>query len=74
MTAQQPTSGQLEVVEDGRLVPDCPHCGAALTSIRTRRLTASGRATARFGKRFAYACPDCNRLLGISHRKGFWMG
>jgi hypothetical protein len=62
------------VEEDPTLVPDCQHCGAALTTIRTRQLSASGSAQARFGKRYAYACPGCNRLLGVSHRKGFWMG
>lgn len=74
MTSPQRQHGRLEVVEDPQLVPDCPHCGAMLTTIRTRMLPANGSAKARFGKRYAYACSDCNRLLGISHRKGFWMG
>lgn len=75
MTSQQQhTPGAFQVIEDPQLVPDCPHCGAELTTIRTRMLPANGSASARFGKRYAYACPGCNRLLGISHRKGFWMG
>ena len=74
MSSQHHTTGRVEVVDDPQLVPDCPYCGAALRAIRTRMLPASGTAKARFGKRYAYACADCNRLLGISHRKGFWMG
>jgi|AntRauTorckE6833_2_1112554.scaffolds.fasta_scaffold43384_2 phage FluMu protein Com len=63
-----------QVVEDPDLRPDCPHCGKALTRVLARALTTDGSASVRFGKRFAYACPHCNKLLGISHRKGFWMG
>jgi hypothetical protein len=74
MTTQPHTPGRFEVEEDPQLVPDCPHCGAALATIRTRMLPATGSPKARFGKRYAYACPACNRLLAISHRKGFWMG
>jgi hypothetical protein len=74
MTAAQHTAARIEVQEDPALVPDCPHCGAPLATIRARMLPATGSATSRFGKRYAYACPACNRLLGITHRKGFWMG
>ncbi|MFO7959745.1 MAG: hypothetical protein R6U94_02220 [Nitriliruptoraceae bacterium] len=73
MTAQQ-TPARIQVEEDPTLVPDCPHCGTALSTVRTRLLSATGSPKTRFGKRYAYACPSCNRLLGISHRKGFWMG
>ena len=27
-----------------------------------------------FGKRYIYFCPECRKVLGVSHRKGFWMG
>ncbi len=74
MSTPQPSPRKVEVEEDPQLVAQCPHCDAALATIRTRRLHTSGRAKARFGTRYVYACPDCNRLLGISHRKGFWMG
>ena len=72
MTAQRSTD--VIVDEQPALVPDCPHCDSALTTIHTRRLDALGSPTTRFGKRYLYACPSCNKLLGISHRKGFWMG
>jgi hypothetical protein len=35
-------------------------------------LQASGAFA--FGKRYIYSCPSCNNVLGVSHRKGFWMG
>lgn len=64
----------LEVQADPALAPDCPHCDMPLEGIKAKRITGVGRGTFRFGKRFAYACPNCNKLLGITHRKGFWMG
>ena len=27
-----------------------------------------------FGKRYAYFCQHCKKVLGVTHRKGFWMG
>ena len=61
-------------VEDETLVPVCPHCGGSLETIRSRRLEASGGAAFGFGRRHVYGCPHCGVLLGITHRKGFWMG
>ena len=60
--------------EDTSLSASCPHCDASLTTILACSVDLQGSRTARFGKRYAYACPACTRLLGISHRKGFWMG
>lgn len=74
MTSRPHAPDHIQVEEAPDLVPDCPHCGAPLATIRTRMLPAAGSPRSRFGKRYAYACPGCNRLLGISHRKGFWMG
>jgi len=48
--------------------PLCPHCNAALNKVSCRRLSAT------FGKRYVYYCPGCKKVLGVSHRKGFWMG
>ncbi len=72
--AEPRSSASVTITEDPSMVVQCPHCDAELTTILTRHLEVEGSATARFGKRFAYACPACSRLLGISHRKGFWMG
>lgn len=74
MTKQIPPAANLTVVEDPDLVPQCPSCDTFLTSVRARQLSPVGRPVSRFGKRYIYACPSCNKILGISHRKGFWMG
>ncbi len=48
--------------------PICPHCSKELTKVWFREVETF------FGKRYIYFCPDCRKVLGISHRKGFWMG
>ncbi|MFW6287989.1 MAG: hypothetical protein ACOC2J_04485 [bacterium] len=48
--------------------PICPHCGAELENIWFKELKSS------LGKRYIYFCPMCKKVLGVSHRKGFWMG
>lgn len=68
------TQAPLEVRADPALAPVCPHCDSPLDGIRARRIDGVGPGSFRFGKRFAYACPNCNKLLAITHRKGFWMG
>lgn len=60
--------------EDPDLSPTCPHCDAPLTEVRATTVPAVGSASFQFGKRYVYACPRCNKLLGITHRKGFWAG
>lgn len=54
--------------ERNDITPLCPHCEAALEKIYCRRLTSL------FGKRYVHFCPNCQKVLGVSHRKGFWMG
>lgn len=62
-------------VEEGRVSHViCPHCETTLTSVSATLLQAGGGNPFSFGKRYIYACPACNKALGISHRKGFWMG
>jgi len=56
----------LESKED--IDPLCPHCDRELQSVRMRELKGT------LGKRYIYFCPHCRKVLGISHRKGFWMG
>lgn len=73
-TAMNAPSDQITVTEDNHLVALCPHCETPLTTISTRMLGTIGTLTSRFGKRYIYACPTCNKALGVSHRKGFWMG
>ncbi|MFZ0427769.1 MAG: hypothetical protein WAO20_06610 [Acidobacteriota bacterium] len=48
--------------------PVCPHCKAEITRIGYRTIEST------LGKRFLYFCLACRACLGVSHRKGFWMG
>lgn len=58
----------IECVEKDDVSPVCPHCNEVLVSVWCRRLSST------FGKRYVYFCPGCRKVLGVSHRKGFWMG
>ena len=49
-------------------LPICPHCRDELKSVSYQELFGI------FGKRFIYFCSHCRAVLGVSHRKGFWMG
>jgi hypothetical protein len=54
--------------ERNDITPVCPHCQTALALVQCRSLASF------LGKRFIYFCPHCLKVLGVSHRKGFWMG
>ncbi|HHH76705.1 MAG TPA: hypothetical protein ENL03_06745 [Phycisphaerae bacterium] len=56
----------LEPRED--VQPICPHCSKELSTIWMHTVRSV------LGKRYAYSCPSCRKVLGVSHRKGFWMG
>jgi hypothetical protein len=58
----------IECIEKNDVSPVCPHCNQTLLSVWCRGLTSF------FGKRYVYFCPHCRKVLGVSHRKGFWMG
>ncbi len=62
------------ITEDPDLVPLCPHCDQELREIVGRTPKTRGAAAFMFGRRTVYACPSCRKVLGVSHRKGFWMG
>jgi hypothetical protein len=50
------------------VTPLCPHCKAELVSVWYRQIATM------LGRRYIYFCPACHCTLGVSHRKGFWMG
>ena len=54
--------------ERNDVTPVCPHCKHLMTSIWYRQIEGV------LGKRYIYFCPGCRSCLGVSHRKGFWMG
>lgn len=58
----------IRIVEPPDAEPLCPHCGQVLNEIGARRIES------RLGVRYLYFCLACRKALGVSHRKGFWMG
>lgn len=62
------------IKEDPDLIPLCPYCEHELTEIAGTTPRGNGTANFMAGKRTVYACPSCRKALGVSHRKGFFMG
>jgi hypothetical protein len=58
----------IDLVERNDVHPVCPHCEHALAGVWYQALRGF------LGKRYIYFCPGCHCVLGISHRKGLWMG
>ena len=58
----------ITVNEDDSKDPICPHCSAQVSSISVRKIESV------LGVRYLYYCSRCSKVLGVSHRKGFWMG
>ena len=58
----------IHLVEKKNVDPICPHCDLPLRSVWFRELEST------LGRRYVYFCSACHKSLGISHRKGFWMG
>lgn len=58
----------MEIEERNEVTPICPHCEQLVNEIHYRSLSAF------LGRRYVYFCPQCRKILGVSHRKGFWMG
>ena len=60
---------KLNLERDEQTQPVCPHCQKQLNTVKYRELHG-----AFWGKRYFYFCPSCRAALGVSHRKGFFMG
>ncbi len=58
----------ISILEREDIEPICPHCETGLRTIWLQAVRST------FGKRYVYFCPNCHKVIGISHRKGFWMG
>jgi hypothetical protein len=58
----------INVEEKFDVLPVCPHCKSELKNIHCQQMAGF------LGRRYVYFCPDCKSVLGVSHRKGFWMG
>ncbi len=48
--------------------PVCPFCSSDVRRMLFQELRGF------LGRRFVYFCSECRAVLGVSHRKGFWMG
>jgi uncharacterized protein with PIN domain len=57
----------INVIEDEQ-TPICPHCEKEIISVAARKMQST------LGVRYLYFCNHCRKVLGVSHRKGFWMG
>ena len=58
----------ITATENNEHDPICPHCEQPVQNVYFRQIKA------RLGRRYLYFCGTCRKVLGISHRKGFWMG
>jgi len=58
----------IELTEKNDINPVCPHCKTEIRNLWYQELEGV------FGKRYIYYCSNCRSSLGVSHRKGFWMG
>jgi hypothetical protein len=58
----------IPTVEKNDVSPLCPYCSEPIESVWMRVLRST------LGKMYIYFCPACHKTLGVSNRKGFWMG
>jgi hypothetical protein len=58
----------IELKQKDDVLPLCPQCAEPLAEVWFRELAGF------LGKRYVYFCARCHKVLGISHRKGFFMG
>ncbi len=54
----------IHVEERDDVSPICPYCEKKLHTVYTKRIESF------FGKRYMFFCPHCNKVLGVTHRKG----
>jgi hypothetical protein len=58
----------IELEQRADMRPVCPHCLTELRAVCYQQLKGL------LGRRYIYFCGTCRKVLGVSHRKGFWMG
>jgi len=58
----------MELKSKQEVTPICPHCNQAINELWHREIRGF------LGRRYIYFCPHCCKILGVSHRKGFFMG
>lgn len=58
----------MELIKKDTTTPLCPHCEKPANNLWYRQLKSF------WGARYVYFCSACRKIVGVSHRKGFWMG
>lgn len=58
----------MQIRETKNATAVCPHCEKNISVINAQKIKST------FGVRFVYFCDNCRKVLGLSHRKGFFMG
>jgi hypothetical protein len=58
----------IEAEEKFDINPQCPHCKTDIVKLFYKEIRSF------LGRRYIYFCSNCKAAVGISHRKGFWMG
>lgn len=58
----------IEIIESTEETPVCPHCERDIFRILAKKIRSA------LGVRYLYFCNHCRKVLGVSQRKGFWMG
>ena len=58
----------IKINETNNSNPICPHCEKEIKIVNSQKLDGL------LGVRYIYFCSECHKVLGMSHRKGFWMG
>ena len=58
----------IQIVNAYDKTPICPHCETPISQILMHEIKGL------LGRRYIYFCSACSKTLGISHRKGFFMG
>jgi hypothetical protein len=48
--------------------PICPHCEVEVQTLSCQKIEST------LGVRYLYYRGHCRKVLGVSQRKGFWMG
>ena len=58
----------IELTQRSDIDPLCPHCTQTLKNVLYREIRTF------WGRRYLYFCSACHKALGVTHRKGFFMG
>jgi len=58
----------IELIAKNDIDPLCPHCSKGIKTLWYKEIKGT------FGRRFVYFCTSCKKVIGVSHRKGLWMG